>query len=354
MKKKIMTLLLLNFLGHLQAAERPATAQPTVQSSIEYAGKIYTLSLPQQQHYQQIIRGKNKEIKADKLSVFFTMIEEDFPNAVQKTEALLQQEKLQAEQKENSIRTKLFDEALKMGMRADEALEYVEEHLKGTTEVRAPMAPALIGADGERHPLPANIEKVCPFHPHAACGCVAEDSPEKVQLEECAVCRAELLPEQAPQLSVTPCGHTFHEDCLTQARKFQNICPSCRASLSDNSHEEDEAIARALQQRILQEEQEKIMATTQRRAQQREQEARRERERAEQQRLEREHQARIAQQQRQHRERVQQLAEQEARRERERTERQQLEQRRQTRYQIITSTTLFIAGALIFYKYFTK
>jgi hypothetical protein len=368
MNKKIITLLAVSFLvGHIQAAEKsPRPPQERV-STVEYNEKIYQLTPTQSQQYGQTMRGKDEEVKTDKLKAFFAAIDEDFPERVQKTAALLQREKLEEQRQEDAVRAELFETAMGTGMNAEQALEEVEKQRKGIP-VRAPMAPAMIGADGERHPVPAAQEGMCPDHPHAACGCMTPETPKEIELEECAVCRNDLLPQEAASLFVTPCGHTFHDECFTQLRKKTNLCPSCKQVIGVPTEQQ---IAREQEQREAAEAVEEVAGFERR---QKENEAahqraalRRARERVLKERREKvereEREAAAARQQVAERERQEQVerAEREAAAarqqvaERERQEQvERAELQRRTRYQTATVATLVIMSAILTYKYFNK
>jgi hypothetical protein len=61
----------------------------------------------------------------------------------------------------------------------------------------------------------------------------SDDSGSERERDECAICLLELT-----QKHVTPCGHTYHSDCLTQwltmcqAKQLEFVCPTCRSQLS--------------------------------------------------------------------------------------------------------------------------
>ena len=278
MNKKIITLLALSFFSaHMQGAEKLRHQQPERSSIVEYAGKKYNLtplSKAQREEYQRILRGRNEAIKATKLKAFFNVLEEDFPDTVQRTKPVVKKsEKQLMQEKDDALRAQLFEEGLRDGMDADAAMRYAEKKLSARVrgaaaaeemptatgfddffeeeqEIRRPMAAAMIGPDGIPHPVPT--AGTCPDHPYAACGCMAAEGKEENILEECPVCRGELLPEQAPDLTVTPCGHTFHNDCLKRATQTRNICPVCRTNLDhttpsrfDNAEREKVARTRA-------------------------------------------------------------------------------------------------------------
>jgi len=50
--------------------------------------------------------------------------------------------------------------------------------------------------------------------------------------KECPICKEELLPEQ---VSVTPCCHAFHEDCIQRWTLINPSCPVCRYDISDSA-----------------------------------------------------------------------------------------------------------------------
>ena len=49
----------------------------------------------------------------------------------------------------------------------------------------------------------------------------------------CAICQEEMIAtSDAVRL---PCGHSYHEDCLTKWLTKQHTCPTCRAALPERS-----------------------------------------------------------------------------------------------------------------------
>lgn len=113
---------------------------------------------------------------------------------------------------EDMLLAKLFEDALlNLGMNAEEAFNYAQLYITS--------APVIVDP------------QVCPHGPNVACGCIVpKKQVEESQFEECAICMDYLLPEQ--DLSVTPCGHTFHSECLKDSSKFKKECPLCRGKLS--------------------------------------------------------------------------------------------------------------------------
>ena len=111
---------------------------------------------------------------------------------------------------------RLFERGRLMGMGIEEALEYVKRQNK----LRTIMPPVIIE---EVNP------QVCPHGPNVACGCMVPKQQEEVVLEDCPICMFSLLPEE--DLSVTPCGHTYHSECLKMSSKVKKECPLCRGKL---------------------------------------------------------------------------------------------------------------------------
>jgi|GEM_PF-6783410 len=238
MNKKIITLLIFSvFADQIQAAEKPRHQQQEFPTSIEYEGKAYTLNQDQLLQYQQIIRGKNQELKATKLNAFFKAIEEDFPGVVQKIKDDLHLDAHQEQLATIALFEEFFEKAITAsGGNALEALDHVEQMITGGNEIRPPMARALIGSDGIQ-------EGICHEHPNEACGCLAVKEQKESQHAECPVCKDSLDPKNVESLAVTPCGHTFHNECLQRALSHKSECPVCR-----NQLESDEQLAHRLQQ----------------------------------------------------------------------------------------------------------
>ena len=115
---------------------------------------------------------------------------------------------------EDMLCAKLFKEGLNLGMNAEDAFNYVELYIRS--------APVIVGVDGE-------VPQVCPHGPNVACGCMVPKQQEEVVFEDCPICMFSLLPEE--DLSVTPCGHTYHSECLKMSSKVKKECPLCRGKL---------------------------------------------------------------------------------------------------------------------------
>ena len=50
---------------------------------------------------------------------------------------------------------------------------------------------------------------------------------------ECCICLDRLFKVDS-EVSVTPCGHTFHKDCISNVIKGENkTCPICRQDLQE-------------------------------------------------------------------------------------------------------------------------
>jgi hypothetical protein len=237
MNKKIITLLVFSvFVDQIQAAEKPRHQQQEFPAPILYKGETYTLNQPQLIQYKQIMRGKDEKLKTTKLQDFFRVIKEDFPDVVQKIEDDLHLNADQEKLPTIALFENLFEEAITAsGGNVLEALDHVEQMITGGNEIRPSMARAQIGPDGIQ-------EGICPEHPNEACGCLAVKGHEESQHAECPICRDSLDPKKVDGLSVTPCGHTFHNECLQRALSDKAECPFCRSQL-----ESDEQLAHRLQ-----------------------------------------------------------------------------------------------------------
>ena len=52
--------------------------------------------------------------------------------------------------------------------------------------------------------------------------------------KDCPICQEELTREGS--YKKMPCGHVYHEQCLTRWLQIHNSCPVCRASVSGSPH----------------------------------------------------------------------------------------------------------------------
>ena len=57
----------------------------------------------------------------------------------------------------------------------------------------------------------------------------SEKDPNKLEYPECSICLMEVNDGQNTIL--LPCGHMFHEDCVTKWLQIHNTCPLCRFEL---------------------------------------------------------------------------------------------------------------------------
>jgi hypothetical protein len=72
--------------------------------------------------------------------------------------------------------------------------------------------------DGEA--LREAVQRGAPLTAHALAKC-----------STCAICQEEMI--ATTEALKLPCGHTFHEDCLTKWLGKQHTCPTCRAKLPE-------------------------------------------------------------------------------------------------------------------------
>ncbi|RZJ99290.1 MAG: hypothetical protein EOO43_27020 [Flavobacterium sp.] len=58
-----------------------------------------------------------------------------------------------------------------------------------------------------------------------------------INKDECAIClnslKTEGATEEIDKLYKTPCGHTFHSECLVEWGEKKLVCPYCRKELPD-------------------------------------------------------------------------------------------------------------------------
>ena len=62
----------------------------------------------------------------------------------------------------------------------------------------------------------------------------SEQDPNKLEFPECSICLMEV--NEGQNTILLPCGHMFHEECVTKWLKIHNTCPLCRFELpTDNA-----------------------------------------------------------------------------------------------------------------------
>ena len=49
----------------------------------------------------------------------------------------------------------------------------------------------------------------------------------------CSICLAKLNLAK-DDVSVTPCGHLFHQNCIGSAIRLKNECPICKTNINDD------------------------------------------------------------------------------------------------------------------------
>jgi len=64
-----------------------------------------------------------------------------------------------------------------------------------------------------------------------------EQDPNKLEFPECSICL--MVVNEGEDTILLPCGHMFHDKCVTQWLKIHNTCPLCRFELpTDNAEYE--------------------------------------------------------------------------------------------------------------------
>ena len=65
--------------------------------------------------------------------------------------------------------------------------------------------------------------------------CKKDDKdPNKLEFPECSICLMEV--KEGDDTILLPCGHMFHDNCVTKWLKIHNTCPLCRFELpTDNA-----------------------------------------------------------------------------------------------------------------------
>ena len=63
----------------------------------------------------------------------------------------------------------------------------------------------------------------------------SDQDPNKLEYPECSICLMEVNDGQDTIL--LPCGHMFHDKCVTQWLKIHNTCPLCRFELPTDNPE---------------------------------------------------------------------------------------------------------------------
>ena len=62
----------------------------------------------------------------------------------------------------------------------------------------------------------------------------SDQDPNKLEFPECSICLMEV--NEGQNTILLPCGHMFHEECVTKWLKIHNTCPLCRFELpTDNA-----------------------------------------------------------------------------------------------------------------------
>ena len=65
----------------------------------------------------------------------------------------------------------------------------------------------------------------------------SENDPKKIEFPECSICLMEV--SEGQDTILLPCGHMFHDNCVTKWLKIHNTCPLCRFELpTDNAEYE--------------------------------------------------------------------------------------------------------------------
>ena len=65
----------------------------------------------------------------------------------------------------------------------------------------------------------------------------SENDPKKFEFPECSICLMEV--SEGQDTILLPCGHMFHDNCVTKWLKIHNTCPLCRFELpTDNAEYE--------------------------------------------------------------------------------------------------------------------
>jgi hypothetical protein len=54
-------------------------------------------------------------------------------------------------------------------------------------------------------------------------------------MAKCSVCLGPLLSDGSSSVSFSPCGHIWHNSCITRWLQDKKVCPECKASLSPAS-----------------------------------------------------------------------------------------------------------------------
>ena len=75
----------------------------------------------------------------------------------------------------------------------------------------------------------------------------SDQDPKKLEHPECSICLMEISNGQDAIL--LPCGHMYHENCVTKWLKIHNTCPLCRYELQSNNEEYEKERNQRNQQR---------------------------------------------------------------------------------------------------------
>jgi hypothetical protein len=71
----------------------------------------------------------------------------------------------------------------------------------------------------------------------------SENDPNKLEYPECSICLMEV--NEGQNTILLPCGHMFHEECVTKWLQIHNTCPLCRFELpTDDADYEKQRNAR--------------------------------------------------------------------------------------------------------------
>ena len=69
--------------------------------------------------------------------------------------------------------------------------------------------------------------------------CKKDDKNNKLEFPECSICLTEI--NEGQNTVLLPCGHMFHDECVTKWLKIHNTCPLCRFELpTDDANYERE------------------------------------------------------------------------------------------------------------------
>ena len=63
----------------------------------------------------------------------------------------------------------------------------------------------------------------------------SDNDPNKLEFPECSICLMEV--NEGQDTILLPCGHMFHEGCVTKWLEIHNTCPLCRFELATDDAE---------------------------------------------------------------------------------------------------------------------